>query len=114
MSENGDYLGDLRANFALQFTRAVVRLLQRKSFVQFQMLLYVQAPVQILNTDVMNIQVVPRGYRADPVKYIFRRSRARYGVYDHISIGKDALNRVGNFFGNLARSLEGNATRQSN
>src|SRR5437764_1301191 len=99
-------------NFGLEHTHAIVRLFQWQLLVHFQVLLYMQVPVQILDTDVVHVQVVAGRDGANPVENIFRRRGPRDGVDHNVCVRKQAMHSAGHLVGNLAGALESYVARQ--
>ncbi len=61
----------------------------------------------------MDVQVVPRSHCPDLVENIFRASRPRYGVYDHVRIRQHMMHRLSHCVGHMFGVLERHRPRQS-
>src|SRR5438876_5929747 len=83
-----EYRRDLRharADLSLESGHNVMRLLQRKMLLEFQMLLHVQKATQFLNADIVNIEVVSCGDRAYAIKDALLTCTMWERVHDDVS-----------------------------
>ena len=88
MRQDRDHFRNFRANLRLQLRYAIVSFLELKVFVQFEVLLHMQLPIQILYAYVMHVHVMPRGHCADAVENAFIHLGPRQGVDHHVRIGQ--------------------------
>src|ERR1022692_3732816 len=70
------------------------------------MLLDVQLPVQVLHADVVDIEIMASGDRADAVKDVFRTAGARDRVDHDVSVGQNFAYPGGDRRRDLLRTLE--------
>ena len=94
MGENAGNLADILLHLAFQARDAVVGLLQAEPFVEFHVLLHVQTAADVLHADVVHVEVVARGDRADAVEEAFLPAGARHGVHHHVGVGQTARMRA--------------------
>jgi hypothetical protein len=73
------------------------------------MLFHMQGAIEVLDADIMDVQVVASGDGADAVENIFGE-RGPWDRTDYdIGVRKDAVDGAGDFVGDLAGTLEGDA-----
>src|SRR5215469_11373990 len=75
------------------------------------MLLYMNCPVHILHADVVNIQVVACGHRADAVEQTLAVAGPGGGIDHHVGSGQKCANYSGSVIGHLLGFLEGHVPR---
>jgi hypothetical protein len=88
-------LGDLVTDAGFQLRDLVVGLFEGHAFIEFYVLLDMEAPAKLLDTDIVHIEIAVSGDAANAVEDIFGMLRTREGLNGYIRIGKDAVNRVG-------------------
>ena len=71
------------------------------------MLLDIQAAGEILHADVVHVQVMARGYRANAVENIFGALGAGQWLHGHVGVGQDAVDGGGYGGHQLLGTLEG-------
>src|SRR5579862_2384427 len=108
MGEDGRYFRNILSNLRLEDSDAVVGFFQAQAFVEFEVLLDVQVSGEILHADIVHIEVVARGHGADAIENIFRAQGARHRVHNDVSVGQHMVDRVGDGFRHLLRTLERN------
>src|SRR5689334_22165276 len=78
------------------------------------MLLHMKPSSQILNTDIVNVEVVASGNRAHTIENVFRVLGAGNGVDNYVGIGKNGVHSARHLVRNLTRTLECDVAIQSN
>src|SRR5271169_6702519 len=76
VGQDARYLGNVVAQFAFQPSDPVVSFLQNHAFIQFDVLLDMQLPANILDADVVDVEVVSGGYRSNAIKQAFLKACA--------------------------------------
>ena len=89
-----------------------MRLLECQALIEFQVLLGMQAAIQVLHAHVVHVHVVSGGHRPHPVEYVFTDGWSRNRSHHHICIGKNAVYCVGHRVGHLLGPLKGHVARQ--
>src|SRR5262249_36358036 len=113
MSKDGGDFRNLTADLRFQSRHDIVGLFEAQGFVELQVLLHMQTSGKILDTHVMDAEVVARSHSANTVENIFMPGFARDGVDDYIAIGKDVVNRVRDLRHRLSGTLEGDVASQA-
>src|ERR1700687_1065250 len=113
MSKDVGNLRDVAAHVGFQFGDPVVRVFERHALIEFNMLLHVQATVEILDADVMYVEIVIGSDRADAVEDVFGMLGARQRLHGHVGVGQDAMHRLGDRGRQLAGALKSYGARQS-
>src|SRR5579864_1168767 len=106
-------LRDVAAHFGFEFGDLIVRIFQRHAFVEFDMLLDVEASGEILNADVVNVEISVRRDGPDAVKNIFAMLSARQGLHGDVRVGQDAADGLRDGCRQLTGSLESHSARES-
>jgi len=113
VSEDGHDFGDFTAHLGLEAADFVVGLLHAELLVEFEMLLDMQVAVEILHTDVVDIEIVTGSDGANAVKNIFGATSARNGVDHDIGVGKNFTHLGADGIGDLLGALEGEVALES-
>ena len=87
VGQDGSNFWHLLPNFFFEGSHLVVGIFERQTLVHFEMLLNVQAPIQILNADIVHIDVVAGGNAAHTVENVFSRRGPRNRMDDNICVG---------------------------
>src|SRR5271166_5228926 len=75
------------------------------------MLFDVQLPVYVLHADIMYVQVVTRGYAADPIEQALTATGTRRRVHHHVCLGEQTTNCRCRVIRYLFGLLEGDVSR---
>ena len=104
---------DLRTDFVFEGRNLIVRILHGEPLVHFEVLLDVQRAIQVLNTDIVDIEIMASRNGANAIEKILAPSGARDGVHHDIGVRKNSLHVTGdgicNLFGALERDVAGHA-----
>ncbi len=108
--------GDLRdvlAHIGFKFGDLVVSLFEAHALIQFDMLLDVEAAVEVLHADVVDIEIPVSRDAANAIEDILGMLGASQRLNRHVGIGQDAMDGIGHGRGYLLRTLKGNCARES-
>ena len=78
-----------------------MRFFHTQLFVQFQVLLFIKLPVDILHADIVDIKVMPCRHAANSIEDILRAAGARDRMHNHIGSRQKLMHPRRHFAGNL-------------
>src|SRR5580704_13366842 len=113
MSQDVVDFGHVVAHVSFEIGDLIVGAFEGHALVEFDVLLDVKAPGEILHADVVDIEVVAGSDGADTVKDIFRALGARERLNGDVGVGKNFVDRGGDGLDELLGALKGNRTREA-
>src|SRR5664279_3922402 len=111
VSQDARYFGNVAPHLAFQPCDPVVSVLERHALIQFNMLLHMQRAMDVLHTDVVDVEIVPGGHGANAIEQAFAAAGAGDSVYHHVSSRQELPNCRGHLVGYLFRFLKRNIAR---
>src|SRR5271165_789780 len=111
VSQNVGNFADVVFHLAFEARDAVVGFLQAEPLVQLDVLLNVQSACEVLHADVMHVEIVARGDRADLIEEAFLAAGARHGIDHDIGVRQYRANPRCNLVRDLLGFLEGHVAR---
>src|SRR6476661_8169877 len=114
VGEDGRNFRHVLANFGFEDGDAVVSFFQAEILVEFEVLFHVQASLEILHADVVDVEIVASGDSADAIENILGAPGPRQGVHDHVSVRQHFMDRAGHGFRHLFGALEGHVAGHAN
>ena len=91
-------LGHVVAHVSFEIGDLIVGAFKGHALVEFDVLLDVKAPGEILHADVVDVQVVAGSDGANTVEYIFRSLSPRQGLNGDVGVGKNVAHSGSNCF----------------
>src|SRR5580704_17423934 len=113
MSQDVVDFGHVVAHVSFEIGDLIVGAFEGHALVEFDVLLDVKAPGEILHADVVDIEVVAGSDGADTVKDIFRALGARERLNGDVGVGKNFVDRGGDGLDELLGALKGNRTGEA-
>src|SRR6185312_3753251 len=96
-----------RSDLGFKMRYQIMRVLQAHGFVEFEVLFHMEWTAEVLDTDIMNAEVVAGGHAANPVEDVLFRRLPRDRVNDYVAIGEHLVDGIRDFRNDLTGALEG-------